>query len=284
MSSQVQQAKEAFGGRLRELRKDAGLTGRQLSAATGLHFTKVSRLEHGGQNPSDADIRAWCQACDVEEQIPELVATLRGIEGMWLEWRRQLRGGWKWLQESARPLYEDAHLVRCYESVVVPGILQTAEYCAAVLRIAAEFYEIDHDIDAAIEARMERQRFLYHGDRRFAFVLEAWALQTIYGSREVMLAQLDRLLAVATLPRVSLGIIAPTAVRTMWPGEGFWIYDKRLVTVETTSAEMKVTQPREIALFARAFTGLQQLAVHGPDARQVIASAIDQLTQHPATS
>ena len=279
MSSQVQQAKEAFGGRLREIRKDAGLSGRQLAAATGLHFTKVSRLEHGRQNPADDDIKAWCEACGVEDQIPELIATLRGIEGIWLEWRRQLRGGWRRLQESTLPLYEEAQLVRCYESIVVPGILQTAEYCTAVLQIAAEFYEIEQDIEAAVEARMERQRLLYRGNRRFAFVLEAWALQTVYGSLDVTLGQLDRLLAVATLPRVSLGVIPSTAVRSMWPGEGFWIYDQKLVTVETTTAEIKVTQPREIALFAKAFAGLNQLAVHGQNARELIATASDQVAQ-----
>lgn len=77
MSSQVHKAKEAFGARLRDLRKDANLTGRALATATGLHFTKVSRIEHARQNPSEDDIRLWCRACGAEDQIPEETMSLR---------------------------------------------------------------------------------------------------------------------------------------------------------------------------------------------------------------
>jgi transcriptional regulator with XRE-family HTH domain len=54
---------------LRELRKDAGLTGRALAAATGQHYTRVSKIENGVQPPSDQDIRAWCRTCGAEDQI-----------------------------------------------------------------------------------------------------------------------------------------------------------------------------------------------------------------------
>ena len=49
MTSAAQRAKQAFGSRLREIRQDAGLTGRQLAELTGFHFTKISRVEHGAQ-------------------------------------------------------------------------------------------------------------------------------------------------------------------------------------------------------------------------------------------
>jgi transcriptional regulator with XRE-family HTH domain len=260
------------------------LTGRALAGLSGLHFTKVSRLEHGRQNPSEGDIRAWCRACNAEEQVPDLIATLRGIEGMWLEWKRQLRAGLKGLQESSVPLYEKTRIFRVYESIVVPGILQTAEYSATVLRIASVFYDTDIDIDSAVEARMDRQRYLYRGGRRFAFVLESWALEAIFGGSDVMLGQLDRLLAVMALPRVSLGIIPSNTVRKMWPGEGFWIFDDDLVKIETTSAGMKVTQPQEIALYVKAFRGLQDQAVYGRQARELITAVIDRLLQHRETS
>lgn len=283
MSSQVEQAKEAFGARLREIRRDASLSGRELAALTGLHFTKVSRLEHGRQGPREEEIRAWCQACGVEEQAADLIATLRGIESMWMEWQRQLRGGLKRLQEKSFPLYEDTSLFRVYESDVVPGILQTAEYCMEIMRIASRLYNTETDLDAAVEARMERQRYLYRGDRRFVFVIEARVLTTTFGSIDIMLGQLDRLMAVASLPRVSVGIVPADVVRTIWPGEGFWIFDDQLVKIETTTAGIKVTQPREIALFAKAFGELQAQAVHGHAARELITSAMTGL-QHSETS
>ncbi|WP_424232339.1 helix-turn-helix domain-containing protein [Actinophytocola sp.] len=52
LSSPAQQAREALGARLREIRKGAGLTGRALAVGIGCHFTKVSRIENGGQAPT----------------------------------------------------------------------------------------------------------------------------------------------------------------------------------------------------------------------------------------
>ncbi|MCD0452489.1 helix-turn-helix domain-containing protein [Actinocorallia sp. API 0066] len=83
MSTQAQQAREAFGARLRDLRRDAGLTGRALAASAGWHLSKISRIEHGRRSASEDDIRAWCRVTGAEDQIPELIATIRNIEAMW---------------------------------------------------------------------------------------------------------------------------------------------------------------------------------------------------------
>jgi transcriptional regulator with XRE-family HTH domain len=274
LTSQVQQAREALANRLKEIRRDVGLTGRQLAALSGWHFTKVSKLEHAVTNPSEDDIRIWCRHCRAEDQILDLIASIRSIESMYMEWRRQLRAGLKHVQESSIPLYERTHNFRIYESAVIPGLFQTAEYVAATLRIAADFYESGSDIDQAVAARMDRQRFLYHGDRQFSFLLEEEALRTVMGSRDIMLGQLDRILAVMSLPRVSVGVIPSMAVRKIWPGEPFWIFDNHTVRIEITSAHLTITRPQEIALYASAFEWLRQSAVYGTAARELVTHAI----------
>lgn len=263
-----------MANRLKEIRRDVGLTGRQLAALSGWHFTKVSKLEHAVTSPSEDDIRIWCRHCRAEDQILDLIASLRSIESMYMEWRRQLRAGLKHVQESSIPLYERTHNFRIYESAVIPGLFQTAEYVAATLRIAADFYESGSGIDQAVAARMDRQRFLYHGDRRFSFLLEEEALRTVMGSRDVMLGQLDRILAVMSLPRVSVGVIPSMAVRKIWPGEPFWIFDNHTVRIEITSAHLTITRPQEIALYASAFEWLRQSAVYGAAARELVTHAI----------
>ena len=84
-ASSAKQARAALGVRLREIRKDAGLTGRALAAAIGCHFTKVSRIENGGQTPSEPYLRALCVACRAEDQVVDLIASMRAIESMYLE-------------------------------------------------------------------------------------------------------------------------------------------------------------------------------------------------------
>ncbi|GAB1641738.1 hypothetical protein KRMM14A1259_21610 [Krasilnikovia sp. MM14-A1259] len=73
-SSSAQQAREALGLRLREIRVEAGLTALALAGRMGRHHAKVSRIEHGSAAPSEADVHAWCEHCGVPDQIPDLIA------------------------------------------------------------------------------------------------------------------------------------------------------------------------------------------------------------------
>jgi transcriptional regulator with XRE-family HTH domain len=262
--------------RLREIRKDAGLTGRALADTIGWHFTKVSRVENGGQTPSEQGIRAWCVACGAEDQIPDLVASVRAIESMYMEWRRQTRAGMKRLMLSSVPLYERTRLFRIYEHNIVPGLFQTAEYSAAMLSYFIDFLQAPNDLEAAVAARMERQRIIYSGNRRFVVVIEEHALLKRVGSPGTTAGQLDRLLAVMSLPRVSLGII-PLSERNAFPSVGFWMYDDALVGIETPTASIEVTQPREIAMYAKMFEQLKASALYGQPARDLVNSAISGL-------
>jgi transcriptional regulator with XRE-family HTH domain len=259
------------------MRKDASLTGRALAGLCGWHFTKVSKLEHGAQGPSEDDLREWCRACGADDQIPDLIATVRAIESMYIEWHRQLRAGIRRSQISSVPLYERTKLYRGYENTVIPGLFHTAEYAAAIFAFWADFLNLPNDNDEAVAARMERQRVLYTGDRRFMFVLEEQTLRTRVGGTDVMLGQLDRLLAVASLPRVSLGIIPAAGERHSLAQGSFWIFDDERVQVENVSAGLEITQPREVAVYVRAFGLLQQSAAYGRPARESISRAIAEL-------
>lgn len=68
--SPAKQAREALGVRLREIRKEAGLTGRALAAGLGCHYTKISRIENGSQALSEENIKSWCRICRAEESDP----------------------------------------------------------------------------------------------------------------------------------------------------------------------------------------------------------------------
>lgn len=281
MTTPVQQAKEALGERLREIRKDARLSARTLAATLGWHFTKVSKIENGARSPSENDIRAWCAACGADDQIPDLIATVRHVASMYHEYRRQMQTGMKHLQESSVPLYEQTSLFRIYDTTVVPGLFTTAEYAAALFRFWQEFMSLKDDIDAAVEARMERQRVLYTGSRKFRVVVEEQVLRTRVGDTEVMAGQLDRLLAVMSLPRVSIGIIPAMGERHSLTQGSFWMFDDSQVRIETVSASLSITQPRDIALYSRIFELLQRSAVHGREARQLITRAIRDLPVGP---
>jgi transcriptional regulator with XRE-family HTH domain len=258
---------------------DAGLTGRELAAATGWHFTRISKLEHGVQVPTDQDIRTWCAACRAEDQAADLITQSRAVSSMYIEWRRRTRAGMKQLMLSTVPLYERTRRFRIYELNVIPGLFQTADYARAMLAVWIEFLEAHDDLDAAVAAKMERQSVIYDGTKTFAVLLEEASLRTWSGNAETMLAQLDRLLSVMTLPNVSLGILPAMIERQAVGSAGFWIFDETTVALETPTASIEVTQPQEIGLYARMFEQMSRAAVYGREARATIISVQSEIDQ-----
>jgi transcriptional regulator with XRE-family HTH domain len=67
---------ESFGPTLRELRRQAGLSQRDLAARTGLDFSYISKLENGRLSPPAAD--TVVTICQVLGEPPEKLLALTG--------------------------------------------------------------------------------------------------------------------------------------------------------------------------------------------------------------
>jgi len=271
----VQQARLNLGIRLRELRRDAGLNGVRLAQLTGWDNSKVSRIEHGKQTPTEDDIRVWCAHTHATLHVPDLIASVRNIEAAWAEWRRIVGAGHARRQLEAIEQENRTGLVRAFEPLMVPGMLQTREYARAVLATCIGFVEGTDDLEAALVARLERQQVLREGIHRFHYLLSEQVLYTTVGNDSVMSGQLDRLLEVMGLSRLVLGIVPRTAA-LIYTTHSFTMYDGRLTQVETISAELTVTQPRELYFYEKAFAALAKQAVVGAAARALIEAALEQ--------
>jgi transcriptional regulator with XRE-family HTH domain len=278
-SSSVQRARQELAARLKEIRLDAGLTARALSARAGWHEAKTSRIESAKQPLTDADIRAWCRACDADGHAADLIAASRAADSMYTEWRRLQRTGLRRLQESYQPLFDRTRLFRVYCSNVIPGFLQTPGYATALLSAIAVFSGTPDDTHDAAEARMARNRILRAPGRRFALVVEESVLRYQIGDPATMAGQLGHLLDAMSLPSLTLGIIPLTAARRpMWTLEGFTVFDDARVHVELLTAQVTVTAPTEIALYLHAYGKLAEMALYGPAARTLITAAITAVT------
>ncbi|MFJ9367135.1 helix-turn-helix domain-containing protein [Nocardia sp. NPDC101769] len=273
MTNAAQDAREALGQCLREIRRRAGLSGRQLAKLAGWHESKVSKLEYGKLRVSDADVRAYCTHAHAEDQLDDLLATLHNIDAAYMEMRRLLSGGTGRSQDVLVRLAERTRLTRIYQNVLVPGILQTPEYARAILERSITRHGLTDDIDAGVAKRMERQQFLYHGDRRFHILLAEQALLTTIGDDSVMIGQLDRLLVAIGLPRVTVGIVPATA-EIPQQTTNFVMFDDRMITVETITAELTITQPREITVYGHTFDMLAELSITGDAARALVLAAV----------
>ncbi|MGV9500180.1 Scr1 family TA system antitoxin-like transcriptional regulator [Streptomyces sp. NPDC003642] len=192
-------------------------------------------------------------------------------------WSEQLRDGLRPLQERSVPRYQATERFRVYSSTLVPGLLQTESYAAAVLRVAArsERLPVDDSAEAA-RARVARSRVLHDEGRQFTFVVEEAVLYCQMPDRDTMSAQLNALLAADTSSNVSLGIIPMvTPEPQQWPQETFHVFDDCLVSVELVTEMVEVAEPSEVAQYIKAFEELRSMAVYGAQAR--VLRAIESL-------
>ena len=158
MSTDYQTATEALGARLRELRTEVGLEGKNLAAKLGCQPSKVSRLQNGNQTPTASDLTEWAQACgrpDVEAELQGLRARLE-MKQRHRSWRRQLVGEHRGRQQIAVGQTDATKTIRGLEVSRVPGLFRTHEYARVIFDSNAEFRGIPPTTEATVEARGSR--------------------------------------------------------------------------------------------------------------------------------
>lgn len=260
-----------FGQRLRELRAQAGfLTGKEFAAALGWQQSKVSRIENGNQIPTDSDVTAWFQATDASESVASaLHDELREIRIEAASWRRQLRTGHQDRQQRAASTERRSGRIRAFEMGLLPGLVHTADYARHVLTTHARLHGASLDVSQAVAVRMQRQHVLYDEDKSIELLITEPALRYAPCPPGVMVAQIDRLLAVASLPSVRFGIIPLDIQIPVIPMHGFWIFDTSVI-VETTDSEITAEDPADLDLYNRVMDQLWTVAAEGEQASAIL--------------
>ena len=173
--------------------------------------------------------------------------------------------------------YQRTTTFRIHEPIVMPGIFQTEAYIREMLTFWYAFLDAPDDTDATVSTKAERTATALHPTKRIAVVLGEQALHTRFGTVDDHADQLTHLLYLMRLPFVSIGVIPADAQRHAIATIGFWIFDNNAVALETPTAAIKVTRPKEIALYVAMFNKLQGEAVHGDKARRLIAEVLASL-------
>ncbi|WP_410613962.1 helix-turn-helix domain-containing protein [Amycolatopsis sp. lyj-109] len=278
-TSSVDEARNALGKRLRELRIAAKLSGKDLAESLSWVGSKVSKIENGKQTPTDDDIKDWVRATKAEDQTASLLAALHNLELQHAEWQRVLKAGMTAHQTSLVQRDEQTKLYRGFENTFVPGLLQTAEYARARFADAIMMHQVPNDINEAVKTRMQRQEMLYRPDKRFHFVVTEAVLRYRLVAPDIMFGQLDRLMAISSMRNLKLGVIGFGTRYVTDPRHGFWLLDNDLVRVETYSAELNLRQPEEIELYSGIFDQLAAVASYGGEARAIISRVMRELAE-----
>jgi transcriptional regulator with XRE-family HTH domain len=190
-----------LGGLLRQARTEAGLTQDSIGHAVSVDRTGITRMEGGERLPSHAALGAWLDRCGVTGLAEG------GIRAMWRAARRHgyadepLKAWFVGWVDAER----DAHLLRYWNPVLVPGIVQTPEYAYEVFRACGRSPE---QATADVDARIQRQGVLNRVDPP-TVVIVMWepVLYHQIGTADVMRGQLTRLLEVSERPGVVVHVV-----------------------------------------------------------------------------
>lgn len=197
--------KRRLRNELRKARETAGKTQSAVAAAMDWSPSKLIRIETGAVNISTNDLRALLELYDVS---PDRVKTLIDLARAAREMPR-----WNIWRDVASPAYiaflgyeSSASIVRNFEPLFIPGLLQTEEYSRTVLEVA-ESGRPQH-IDALVDLRTQRQEiFTKVPPIDFHFILDEAVIRRRIGGLGVMKRQLQHLLEVATYPNVTMRVV-----------------------------------------------------------------------------
>ncbi|MFC9828213.1 helix-turn-helix domain-containing protein [Streptomyces albogriseolus] len=267
MGSERRERTKVLGARLRGLRTEAGLTGAVLAQRAGVGQPTVSKVETGRMVPSADVLDRLSRALGLDEstagEVRELLAAVEAASDS-----DQSAGGATPAGTTVDEEVRSAQLVRSFQCVVLPAMLQSAEYARHVFASAPT--ATAEQVGRAVAARVERQSVLYEPGRESVFVLTEGVLRTWPGTPALMLAQLDRLLAIESLSTVRLGVIPWRRPVPVLPHHGFTLCDQRAVVLETIGGERVSGDAVEVASYEETFGRFEQAAVFGDEVRELL--------------
>lgn len=197
-----------IGVELARYRNLADLSLAQASVRTGMSKAKLGHLETGRQLQAPDDIADLLAAYGAEQRDIDRLTSLTGRadEATWWAPWAQVVPDWFKTFVGLEGLAESEFV---FEPIIIPGLLQTEEYAAAVTANTPRV-RADHS-ERFVGFRMARTRRLTDPERplRLHAVLTEGALRLAVGDPELWRAQLRHLVAMAELPTVTIQVVRP---------------------------------------------------------------------------
>lgn len=187
---------------LRRARNEIGLTQRQVAAAMEWSPSKLLRIEAGEVGISVHDLRPLLGLYQISDDsvVERLLGLARGSRKMPFTEYRDIYGQ-QFLNFLA--MESSAFVTRAFQPLTVPGLLQTEEYAAEMIKAYSSERFSAPQLQRLLEGRMLRQETLERDDGEAYFILDEAVLRRQVGGPRVMRMQLRRLAELAAHPRLS---------------------------------------------------------------------------------
>lgn len=277
-------AQRRLRAELRKAREDAGHTQKKVAEQLGWSLSKVIRLETGATSVSTSDAMALIHYYEItdRERIDDLLSVTRARERAWWDEYSEL-----YTQQFLNFLaYEDsASRIRQFQTLGVPGLLQTASYAREVFQA---YLSEEARIERAVKVRLRRQGLLtLPNGPEMIFVVDEAVIHRQVGGPEVMIEQLARLKAVNDLDNPSIIVrVVPFSAGVNRGMKGSFVVmdfpadeDESIVNVEEPNSDVLIRDnPETTSKYVEAFLALEELALSKAKSTELIESVINNMS------
>lgn len=206
MSARATTRRRQLGATMRKLRARVGMTLEEAGSLVGVSKATVSRYETQAGPVKWPIVEALCReygATDAERKA--VVELAKGVKQ---------QGWWNSIADSIPEsmnllltLEDEATREDHFNCLYVPGLLQTRAYTEAVQN-ASEMRLPPEEIERLVDIRMKRQEILNRPKPPHLWaILDESVIRRVVGSRQVMRAQLERLLEANESQHITLQVL-----------------------------------------------------------------------------
>jgi DNA-binding XRE family transcriptional regulator len=260
-----------FATELKRARTAAGLSQEALGKRLGFSGEQVGKVELGDRRPTDR----FADGCDTAFPglggiFSRLVAKAEASHGVYPSWFAS------WVDAEQR-----ATVIRWWEPLLVPGLLQTADYARAVFD-AWQAVDGYGDTDELVTARLARQAiFGRPTPPSFGTVMDETVLYRCIGGPKVMHDQLLHLAEVSEHPRVTVQVVPADLGAHVGLLGGFAIasFDDDIpgiIYIESPDEGETSKHPSTVAKITLTYDTLRNEALGGRASRDLIAKVAEE--------
>ncbi len=277
---------------LRDARTDAGIavdTARKAIGVSGQTFWRMETGQPTRINP--LFIRHLAELYKVSEETTDVLLALTEEsqgKGWWHAYSDELPKHFDFyvgLEDAAKRFSS-------YSTLLLPGLLQTADYRREV--IWTEFPSMPTDeVERRIELSQRRQQRLRDKTNPLTVcaLIDECALRRLIGSREVMAAQLHHLVEIGSLPNVSVRVVPMQVGRHSGTIAGPFVLlefprhptakltEPPVVYIQGFTGALYLEKPDEVRQYRNAYAEIQRAALDDGDSQNLIRMLMKELRE-----
>ncbi|WP_435112942.1 helix-turn-helix domain-containing protein [Nocardiopsis synnemataformans] len=271
-----------LGIELRKLREQNKLTMERVAEDSGLSEPTISRVENGKRVLKQVELRGLLDLYGVSDPVQQQrlrdMAKVAAEDAWWDQYDDVLPSG----LGSYVGLEAEAIALRSYSDRLIHGLLQTADYCRAVIN-AGDHRADEESVERLVQLRMQRQDVLRK--RRpplLRTIMDEAAIRRPIGGRSTMASQLRRLVNAAESPDVSVQIV-PFALGAHAGVDGpFTLLEfedpdvHHHVYVDSRAGNIFIQKRQAVARFRERFDRLQMEALSPQESLALISDAAEE--------